>query len=55
MDDKKLLAEALAKAKKELERHPGDAPWSCVDCYHGRDCSKKIIYRYAVKAIEAVL
>lgn len=46
--------EAYRIAKKELERHPGDAPWSCVECYHNRPCTKKIIYSAAVTHLKSL-
>lgn len=52
MTRKALLKKALAEAEKELEKHPGDAPWSCVECYHGRPCTKALIYLYAVEAMK---
>lgn len=33
----------LVKIERDLEYHPGDAPWSCLDCYHGRPCQEKEI------------
>ena len=44
--------EALRKVKAELTRHPGDAPWSCLDCYHNRPCIDKLIYKLAEKELE---
>lgn len=41
----------LAEVKERLRRHPGDAPWSCVECYHNRPCKDRQI----LKAAEANL
>src|SRR5229473_3031818 len=35
---------------KRLEKHPGDAPWSCVECYHGRPCVERDILVAAQEA-----
>jgi hypothetical protein len=43
---------ALEKVNLELTRHPGDAPWSCVECYFGKPCVDKIIYKAAKKQLE---
>lgn len=37
----------LAEIKKRLVYHPGDAPWSCVECYHGRPCMDREILEAA--------
>lgn len=37
---------------RRLERHPGDAPWSCVECYHGRPCIDSQILRAALSRVE---
>jgi hypothetical protein len=35
--------EIIARINKRLEAHPGDAPWSCTECYHGRYCADRAI------------
>lgn len=47
----KLIEEARERIRRELLRHPGDAPWSCVECYHGRPCVDKVIYEAAQKEL----
>jgi hypothetical protein len=49
-----LVARAVAKNKimSKLKYHPGDAPWSCVECYHGKKCVEKTILTYALSYIE---
>jgi hypothetical protein len=37
--------------KERLEYHPGDAPWSCVECYHGRPCVDRKILLLALQAL----
>lgn len=51
MADDDLRRQALASVWDQLRYHPGDAPWSCVECYHGRPCVKRVI----LKAAEAEL
>lgn len=41
--------EVLLALEKKLEYHPGDAPWGCVKCYHGRPCVDAVILRAAYK------
>ena len=50
-----LLQKAINEAKRELEKHPGDAPWSCVECYHNRPCTEQVILRYALSGMEEAL
>ena len=50
-----LLHKAILEAKTELERHPGDAPWSCVECYHNRPCTKQTIYEFALRSMKRAL
>lgn len=47
--DKKLIIQEI---KRRLERHPGDAPWSCIECYHCRPCVEKEILLAALKETE---
>jgi hypothetical protein len=49
MDD--LKEKARERIRKELERHPGDAPWSCVECYHSRPCIEKVMLLAAQKEL----
>lgn len=54
MTNVKEHAEFVQKVKAEIERrlksHPGDAPWGCVECYHGRPCIDREILM-AAKAV----
>lgn len=45
--------DVLAKIHRDLEYHPGDAPWSCLDCYHGRPCREREILLAARDLISA--
>ena len=42
-----------AEVEKRLQRHPGDAPWSCIECYHGRPCLEKEMLQLVKVAAEA--
>lgn len=39
---------------RKLESHPGDAPWSCVKCYHNEPCIEAEILHLALKAIRGI-
>lgn len=47
--------EALREVRRRLERHPGDAPWSCIECYHSRPCTERVILEAAEHELERVL
>ena len=36
-----------AEIQRRLELHPGDPPWSCIDCYYGKPCIDKEILKAA--------
>ena len=42
----------IAEINRRLTKHPGDAPWSCVECYHGRPCKDAQILRAALACLE---
>ena len=33
----------LDEINRRLKKHPGDAPWSCIECYHNKPCVEKEI------------
>ena len=39
----------IKEIENRLIRHPGDAPWSCIDCYHNRPCMDKKVLVAALK------
>ncbi|MBS0219182.1 MAG: hypothetical protein JSR91_00420 [Proteobacteria bacterium] len=41
----------LVSISRRLEKHPGDAPWSCIDCYHGKACDEAQILRAAYREL----
>lgn len=51
MDNKQILE----KIQKELEKHPGDASWSCVECYHGNPCIDKQILKLAANQLYGIM
>jgi hypothetical protein len=42
----------IKEIESRLEYHPGDAPWSCVECYHCRECVEKEILTAALKYLK---
>jgi len=50
-----LIKEAIKRINRSLERHPGDAPWSCVECYHNRPCVDRVILMAAKEKLEGAL
>lgn len=48
----KQKAEVIATIKRRLQSHPGDAPWSCVACYHGNFCPEQKILLAAEEYFE---
>jgi hypothetical protein len=42
----------LQEVERRLQRHPGDAPWSCVECYHGRPCVDRDILNAALRYLK---
>jgi hypothetical protein len=39
--------DVLKEVVRRLRAHPGDAPWSCVECYHSRPCKERQILEAA--------
>lgn len=52
---KELLQKAINRAKSKMECHPGDAPWSCAECYYNRPCEDQVILSYALAGMEEAL
>ncbi len=48
-----MREEVVKEIKRRLERHPGDSPWSCIDCYHNRPCIDKEILLAALANLGA--
>ena len=44
--------EVLNEIERRLESHPGDAPWSCTECYHNRPCIDRKILEAAKRQLE---
>ena len=44
--------DVLKEIARRLEYHPGDAPWSCVECYPGRPCVDREILLAAKRQLE---
>jgi hypothetical protein len=42
----------IREIHRRLEKHPGDAPWSCVECYHNKPCLDADILRLAMIALK---
>lgn len=42
----------LTEINYRLQRHPGDAPWSCLDCYNNRPCVIREILLLAKAQLE---
>lgn len=45
--------EILAEINRRMEYHPGDAPWSCVKCYHNQPCVDREILILASKQLKS--
>lgn len=41
----------LKEIDRRMQRHPGDAPWSCIECYKGQPCVEKEILEAAKKQL----
>lgn len=41
----------VREIKRRMAKHPGDAPWSCTNCYHGRPCVERAILVAALKEL----
>jgi hypothetical protein len=45
------MSDLKTEIKRRLERHPGDAPWSCIECYHNRPCKDRQILDMALRGL----
>jgi len=45
-------SEILNEINRRMELHPGDIPWGCLDCHHGKSCVQKEILKLALKQLK---
>lgn len=41
----------VERIKQQLALHLGDAPYGCLDCYHGKPCIDKLILQLALDRV----